>query len=97
MWGTPCKLKYNITGRKKLQFYLVCERNLLYNIYNTFGVDAGVAEWQTHRTQNAAGNRVGSSPTTGTIKGQQKRCPAKNLDFIEVFCIFRGYFSTGYF
>ena len=27
---------------------------------------AGVAEWQTHRTQNATGNRAGSSPATGT-------------------------------
>ena len=25
-----------------------------------------MAEWQTHRTQNAAGNRVGSSPTAAT-------------------------------
>ena len=31
---------------------------------------AGVAEWQTHMTQNHAGNRVGSSPTTGTKKGR---------------------------
>ena len=27
--------------------------------------------WQTHRTQNAAGNRTGSSPVTGTIKTEQ--------------------------
>ncbi len=25
--------------------------------------------WQTHSTQNAAGNRVGSSPTLGTKAG----------------------------
>ena len=25
-----------------------------------------MAEWQTHRTQNAAGNHAGSSPATGT-------------------------------
>ena len=32
--------------------------------------DAGVAEWQTHLTQNQAGNnRVGSSPTSGTTLG----------------------------
>lgn len=29
---------------------------------------AGVAEWQTHRTQNATGNRAGSSPATGTTQ-----------------------------
>ncbi len=28
---------------------------------------AAVAEWQTHTTQNRAGNHVGSSPTSGTI------------------------------
>ena len=28
---------------------------------------AEVAEWQTHMTQNHAGNRVGSTPTFGTI------------------------------
>ena len=27
--------------------------------------DAGVAEWQTHLTQNQAGNRAGSSPAGG--------------------------------
>ena len=26
---------------------------------------AGVAEWQTHMTQNHAGNHAGSSPATG--------------------------------
>ena len=29
-----------------------------------------MAEWQTHRTQNAAGNRVGSSPTAATTNSQ---------------------------
>jgi len=29
---------------------------------------AGVAEWQTHTTQNRTGNRVGSTPTSGTKK-----------------------------
>ena len=29
---------------------------------------AGVAEWQTHMTQNHAGNHAGSSPATGTHK-----------------------------
>ncbi len=30
----------------------------------TYGY-AGVAEWQTHMTQNHAGNHAGSSPATG--------------------------------
>lgn len=33
--------------------------------------DADVAEWQTHRTQNAAGNRVSSSLTIGTKTGHR--------------------------
>ena len=32
--------------------------------------------WQTHSTQNAAGNRVGSNPTTGT-----------NFSFLQSFYI----------
>ena len=33
-----------------------------------------MAEWQTHRTQNAAGNRVGSSPTAATTHDRSRAC-----------------------
>ena len=46
---------------------------------------AGVAEWQTQTTQNRPGNRVGSTPTTGTIKKQIRIGSFDRFGF--VFCI----------
>ena len=36
---------------------------------------------------SSAARHAGSTPVTRTIIGQQKRCPAKNPDFIGVFRI----------
>jgi hypothetical protein len=39
---------------------------------------AAVAEWQTHLTQNQAGNRAGSSPASGIFKEERR--------FFPLFC-----------
>ena len=36
---------------------------------------AAVAEWQTHLTQNQAGNRAGSSPASGILEEERRFFP----------------------